>query len=392
MAGRLSGSCPRGRAGRRLTLRGASSLPAARGAVALCYGTRPQVIKAAVLADALRNEHAIVTIDTGQHYDYELNGLLYEQLAVLPPSHCLGVGSAGAPAQVAAIVARAADVLEAIRPRAVIVIGDTNSTLGCALAAAQLRLPIVHVEAGLRSGNLAMVEEINRRVVDAIAAVLCAPTARTAEILRGESVPGAVHVTGDVAYDALLRAVTRVPGADQVPELVPLSDTPFVLATLHRAELVDTDQLLSDAVEALGQLGVPVLFAVHPRTSRALRRTGLDRRIPPSIRLAPPLGYLEALAAVSAAAVVVTDSGGIQREAYWLGTPCVTLRTETEWTETIDAGANRLVAPGEARDRLGPVVQRLLQAPGAWGRTALGDGAAAPRVSVAIGAVIDGGD
>jgi UDP-N-acetylglucosamine 2-epimerase len=351
------------------------------------------VIKAAVLAEALAGEHDVLTIDTGQHYDYELNGLLYEQLGIAAPTHCLDVGPAEGAAQTAAIIERAAEILRTFRPRAAVVIGDTNSTLGCTLAAVQLRIPVVHVEAGLRSGDPRMLEEANRRMVDAVAAVLCTPTLRAAETLRRESVPGTIRITGDVAYDALLRALPRLPSPEQVPELAGLAGTPFVLATLHRAELVDDPHLLADAVDALGGLDSPVLFAVHPRTRRALLQSGLDHRLAPAIRMVPPLGYLAALATVGAAAAVVTDSGGVQREAYWLGTPCVTLRTATEWSETIESGANRLLAPSAVGQQLRGLLTPVLSAyptRGAWTRAALGDGAAAGRVALAVRAALGG--
>src|SRR5919108_2938970 len=191
------------------------SMPRTR--VALCYGTRPQVIKASVLRRRLEAAYDVLAMDTGQHYDYELNALLYQQLGVRPPDAILEVGSAGHAEQTAGILVRAEKVLQEHRPRAVVVIGDTNSTLGCALAAAKLRIPVVHVEAGLRAHDALMAEEINRRLVDAISAVLCAPSAAAEARLRLEHVPGTVAITGDIARDVLLRNVPRVEPIGHAP-------------------------------------------------------------------------------------------------------------------------------------------------------------------------------
>jgi UDP-N-acetylglucosamine 2-epimerase len=353
----------------------------------LCYGTRPQVIKAAVLADVLSAGNDLVTVDTGQHYDYELNRLLYEQLCVRTPDHCLDVGSSDAATQTAAILSRAGAAIATARPRAVVVIGDTNSTLGCALAAAQLGIPVIHVEAGLRSGDPCMLEELNRRVVDGMSALLCAPSERAAETLRSEAAHGLITVTGDVARDVLLRSLSRVPPPDQVAELAGCAERAFVFATMHRAELVDVPPRLAGVIEALGTLETPVVFAAHPRTAAALAQGGMLRSLPPTLRVVKPLGYLETVAAIRAAAAVITDSGGVQREAYWVGTPCITVRTETEWAETVEAGANTVVDPADAGRRLAALVRDLVAADGTrkpWKADALGDGSAAVRVSDAI--------
>ena len=350
--------------------------------IALCYGTRPQVIKASRLSVALDRSYEVITVDTGQHYDYELNALLYEQLGVRAPDMLLGVGSGDHATQTSAILVRAAALFRERVPAIVVVIGDTNSTLGCALAAAQLTIPVVHVEAGLRSGNLGMAEEINRRVVDSISTVLCAPSERAAEQLRAENVVGAVVNTGDVARDVLRGQLSRIehtPGGGAAG-----LGTRFAFATLHRAELTADPAWFADALGALGEIEMPVVLPMHPRTRAIVDRLGLGSNIPSNVHVGKPCGYLETLAAIRDAAVVVTDSGGVQREAYWLGTPCVTMRRETEWTETVDLGANRLVAPGNARADLGAAVHRALHASRAWNRDAYGDGEAAEAVTTAL--------
>jgi UDP-GlcNAc3NAcA epimerase len=351
--------------------------------LALCFGTRPQVIKASILLKSLQSRWPVMTIDTGQHYDYELNGLLYEQLEIPSPDHCLDVGSDEPAAQTAAVLSRTAEVLRRQPPAAVLVIGDTNSTLGCALAARLGNLPLVHVEAGLRSTEANLPEEMNRRVVDSVAALLCAPSKASATRLRDERVPGIIATTGDVARDVLLRHLELAPPSDFAPS--------FALMTMHRAALTSEPEALRSVLEALGELTMPVLFPVHPRTQLALERHGLLDRIPRSVSVRPPLGYLEAIAAVRDAVVVITDSGGLQREAYWLGTPCVTLRAETEWAETVECGANTLVAPRRARIELPGVVERSLrkrELP--WPRDAYGRGDAAECVAQAIATSLRG--
>jgi UDP-GlcNAc3NAcA epimerase len=347
--------------------------------LALCYGTRPQVVKASVLLDVLRRRWEVVAIDTGQHYDFELNALLYQQLGVPRPDHFLEVGSAPPATQTAAVMTRTADVLCARPPAAVVVIGDTNSTLGAALAAAKLGIPLVHVEAGLRASEPELPEEVNRRVVDVLAHLLCAPSEAAAARLRKEQAPGMVVTTGDVAHDVLRRHLPLAPAADGRP--------PFALATAHRAALTADPDALASLLDGLGRLGLPVRLPLHPRTREALERFELLAAVPASVELGPPMGYLETIAAVRDAAVVITDSGGIQREAYWLGTPCITVRGETEWVETVACGANALLPPLSAARRLGDLVaeQRRRRRELPWTPDAYGDGHAAERLAEAVG-------
>ena len=349
----------------------------------LCFGTRPQVIKASVLLPVLRSRWPVTAVDTGQHYDFELNKLLYQQLGMPRPDHFLEVGSDTPAVQTANVVIRTAEVLRARRPAAVVVIGDTNSTLGCALAASKERLLLVHVESGLRSSEPNLPEESNRRVVDVLSDLLCAPSQSSASRLHTERVAGTIVTTGDIARDVLRRHLGLVPPSR--------GSTPFAFATIHRAALTEDAAALRSVLEALGDLPLPVVFALHPRTRIALERHGLLNRVPPSVSLRPPMGYFEAVAAVRDAAVVVTDSGGLQREAYWLGTPCVTLRAETEWLETVECGANLLVPPTRVREMLvSTVVEQYQVKQGTpWAAEAYGDGHAAERVADAIAAQLD---
>jgi UDP-N-acetylglucosamine 2-epimerase len=350
-----------------------------RGPLAICYGTRPQVIKASILIEASKTRFPLLTLDTGQHYDYKLNEVFYEQLGVKRPDHFLEVGSGAHAVQTSAVLTRAAAVFESARPRAVVVIGDTNSTLGCALAAAQMRIPVVHVEAGLRAADKGMAEEINRRMVDALADLLCAPSAAAQAQLALEHQSGVIEFTGDIAHDVLRRNLPRAcPPAGQADWPLP-AGTAYAIATLHRAELTANPDVLQATVASLRSLPIPVVFPVHPRVSAAMSALGLTSG--GLLHVMPPLGYFEMIGAIRDASVVITDSGGVQREAYWLGVPCVTMRTETEWHETVALGANVLVAPASAESDLARVLAARLRAERTWDRTAYGSGNAAGRIT-----------
>ena len=270
----------------------------------------------------------------------------------------------------------------------VVVIGDTNSTLGVTLAAAKLRIPVVHVEAGLRAADRLMAEELNRRAVDAMALLLCTPCASATARMRTEHPDAIVVQSGDVAYDALQAARHRLPAPTAI---VPDLEAEYLFATLHRAELTDRPELLREVLLALAALPRPTVLALHPRTHAALAAQGLPTDRMGRLRLLPAVGYLESLALAQGARAVITDSGGLQREAYWLGTPCVTVRDETEWGETLLAGANILVPPARAA-ALGPAVEaQCARGPDdrRWAATAYGDGRAGEAVTAAVAALLD---
>lgn len=359
--------------------------PRPRLDVAVCYGTRPQVIKAARLVPALRDRWTVLTVDTGQHYDHALNQGLYGELGVDPPTVFLGVGAAHPVEQTARIAAACTQVLMSRRPRVAVVIGDTNSTLGCSVAARQLGIPLVHVEAGLRSGVIEMAEERNRIAVDAMSRVLCAPSPAAVRQLHREGLVGDVVFTGDVSLDVLAGSRDRAPARAAVSVL---PEGPYAFATLHRAELTDDPVRLGGALRALGTLPMPVILSLHPRTDRRLREFGLSGAIPANVMATAPFSYLVNLTAIRHATVVVTDSGGVQREAYWFGTPCVTLRNETEWTETVECGANRLVPPDEAPTLLADAVVAATAVTSGWPRDAYGSAGAADRIAGAIATMI----
>lgn len=349
--------------------------------VAVFYGTRPQIVKASRLVAALRTRLSVVAVDTGQHYDYQLNGLLYEQLTVRPADLFLEVGSGTHAQQTADVVVRSADIISSYKPRCVVVVGDTNSTLGAALAAVKLRTPVVHVEAGLRSGDPLMAEELNRRIVDAISGLLCAPSSLAAATLASESPSGTIVMTGDIARDVLQANCSRAPSVVSIAGWPFAQGAPFIFCTLHRAELTADMGTLRTVLETLDNLPVGVIMAVHPRTRGVI--ASLDFQPSGSLVMRDPLGYLETVACIRDAATVVTDSGGVQREAYWLGTPCVTVRGETEWTETVKCGANTLVAPRAVASDLQSTVARSIESEREWDRDAYGDGHAADAITAA---------
>lgn len=350
--------------------------------LALCYGTRPQVIKASALRRALGAHWNVVAVDTGQHYDYALNELLYRQLEVAPPDHFLEVGSGSHGGQTAAILVKMEQLLATARPDAAVVIGDTNSTLGCALAAAKCRIPVAHVEAGLRAHDRLMAEELNRRATDAIATLLCAPSESAAARLRAEHPDALVRLTGDIARDILEAQLAVLP---EPADVHPAATAPYLFATIHRAEITNQPTLLRALLDAIGRLSCSTILAMHPRTRAALERHALLAGGTGRLHVIPPVGYRETLALARGAAAVLTDSGGVQREAYWLGVPCVTLRSETEWAETVACGANQLLAPADAVGGLYRVIDTLLTRPvPPWTRDAYGAGKAACAVTDAI--------
>ena len=312
-------------------------------------GARPQFIKAAQVSAALRQTHEEILVHTGQHFDAGMSDVFFEELGIPVPDHHLGVpgGSHGA------MVARMLEGIERIlideRPDLALVFGDTNSTLAGALAASKLGIRLAHVEAGLRSFNRRMPEEINRVLTDHASDLLFCPGATAVANLASEGITRGVHEVGDVMLDALNAAVERNRERADIVERLGLKDKAFVLATIHRAETTDDPARLRGVVDGLGSLGEPVALPLHPRTREALARAGITGA--PNVKLIDPVGHLDMVRLESAARVIVTDSGGVQKEAYWLGVPCVTVRDETEWVETVDAGWNALVGADAARLR-----------------------------------------
>ena len=310
--------------------------------IASIVGARPQFIKAAAVSRELRKRHKEILVHTGQHYDYEMSGIFFNGLGLPQPDVNLEVGSGSHGAQTAAMLAGIEDVLVAERPDYLLIYGDTNSTLAGALAASKLSVPIAHVEAGLRSFNRRMPEEINRVVADHLSELLLCPSDTAVRNLSAEGITRNVHLVGDVMLDVLNWAKQRL--ATQSPEILKrlgLTKQHYLLATVHRSENTDDLARLSQILNAFNALDEPVVFPVHPRARKMITCAGL--RLAGHVQLIDPIGYLDMVALAGAARLVLTDSGGLQKEAYWLGVPCVTLRDETEWVETVEAGWNRLV-------------------------------------------------
>ncbi|MEX2193821.1 MAG: UDP-N-acetylglucosamine 2-epimerase (non-hydrolyzing) [Thermoleophilaceae bacterium] len=308
-------------------------------------GNRPQFVKAAAVSLLLRELHEEVLVHTGQHYDDELSRIFFDELGVPEPDRQLGAGGGTNTEQTARIVAALEHVIGDTSPDLVLVYGDTNSTLAGALAAAQARVPVAHVEAGMRSFDRAMPEEFNRVLTDHASDLLLCSTQTAVENLAREGIHEGVHLVGDVMADVSLRFAGVAQQRSRALEEHGVEPGGFLLATAHRAGNVDDPRRLVRLVELLEALPEPTVFPVHPRTRARLEAGGLIRRLEAAerLRLAPPIGYLDFLELARHARVLLTDSGGVQKEAYLLGTPCVTMRDTTEWIETVDAGWNVLV-------------------------------------------------
>jgi UDP-GlcNAc3NAcA epimerase len=329
-------------------------------------GTRPQLIKAAALQPALRDRHDEVFIDTGQHWDDGMAGVFFEELELRRPDLSLGIGGGTAAEQTGRMLVALEGALREVAPDAVVVYGDTNSTLAAALVAAKMALPIAHVEAGLRSFDRRMPEEVNRVVTDHLARWSFAPTSDAVANLAAEGLRDGVHLVGDVMRDLAARTLEDVRDEAALVGIaaavgVTLRSGEFLFATVHRAENRAPHAIRGwvGVLEAIARADRPVVLALHPGTRAAMDALGI--RLDPNVIAIEPLGYRSSLAAQLHAAAVVTDSGGVQREAAWLGTPCLVLRGTTEWLETLqgDAASSLLVgldatAARDALDRLAP--------------------------------------
>lgn len=321
--------------------------------VVTIVGARPQFIKAAIVSHAMRAEPRIseVLVHTGQHQDRTMSSVFFEELGMAEPHHNLGIAGGTHGVMTGRMLEAVEGVLIEHQPDWVLVYGDTNSTLAGALAASKLHLPVAHVEAGLRSFNRRMPEEINRVVTDHLSTVLFAPTDTAVSNLLREGVPPAsVLQVGDVMYDAAMHYRTSSAAASEILERLGLATGGFVLATVHRAENTDAPERLRAIVDGLLIVArrMPVVLPLHPRTRAALLRLGLLAEAEERLQVIEPVGYLEMTVLESAAATIVTDSGGVQKEAYFHRVPCVTVRDETEWVELVEHHWNRLQPPTEA--------------------------------------------
>ncbi|MCS7124893.1 MAG: UDP-N-acetylglucosamine 2-epimerase (non-hydrolyzing) [Candidatus Bathyarchaeota archaeon] len=322
--------------------------------VALVLGARPQIIKSAPfihLASEDKQVHLDV-IHTGQHYDYEMTKIFFEELKLPDPLVNLNVGSGTHAQQTAKVMLRLERILQKQKPNLVVVPGDTNSTIAGALTAAKLHIPVAHMEAGARSYDMKMPEEVNRRLTDHCSTLLFTPTENcTKNLLKEGIAKNKIHQTGDTMYDALIQ---QMPKAEKSPILEQLGLEPqkYALLTTHRPENVDNPENLRSIVEAITRLNqLTIVFPAHPRTQKQLRKFRLYSAVQKQrhIKMIKPLGYHETVKLIKNSALVLTDSGGMQKEAFWLKTPCITLRETTEWPETVKLGANCLVGANTQR-------------------------------------------
>jgi UDP-N-acetylglucosamine 2-epimerase len=305
-------------------------------------GTRPQIIKIApVVQEALRRGLELEIIHTGQHYDYMLSQVFLEEFGLPEPSANLGVGSGSHAYQTGEMMLRLERYLLENKPSIVFVPGDTNSALASALTAAKLGIPVAHLEAGARCYDMNMAEELNRRLIDHCSKILFASTQNCVSNLKKESVLGRIYLTGDTMYDVFLRFRDRVNECDILNGLG-LSDKGYCLLTLHRAENVDDVEKLKNILHGITKSNVKVIFPIHPRTRNRLKEYGISLE-KTNVRVIEPVGYIEMLKLLKHAEIVLTDSGGLQKEAFWSKIPCITLRDETEWIETVEMGVNFLV-------------------------------------------------
>lgn len=312
-------------------------------------GVRPQFVKAAAVSRALtafniRNNNIYLEekiVHTGQHYDDNMSKIFFEELQIQSPSVNLEVGSGSHGYQSGVMLERIERILIECKPDLVLVYGDTNSTLAASLAASKLHVPIAHVEAGLRSFNRRMPEEINRVVTDHLSTILFCPTDIAVQNLAKEGITKDVHQVGDVMYDSVLFNSELSGKSSNILKRLSLKNKSFYLATIHRAENTDNKKRLHGILDAFNSIDVPIVLPLHPRTKKTLG-TKLNK-FNKEVRIIDPVSYLDMLALEKHSRIIFTDSGGVQKEAFWLGVPCITLRDETEWVELVHAGCNQIV-------------------------------------------------
>ena len=305
-------------------------------------GARPQFIKLAPLSSGLKGLHEEIIVHTGQHYDYAMSEKIFSDLGIREPDIHLEITPGSQTSQITQMMLKLETEMEKHRPGLVIVFGDTNSTFAGAVIAAKLNIPILHIEAGLRSYNRSMPEEINRVVTDHLSKYLFAPTETAVKILKKEGLGNSTFLTGDIMVDTMKNNLKVALEKSTILSELNLQNTKYCLLTLHRNYNVDDTRILENLLAQLGETGEKIIFPVHPRTRKMLSESF---RIPKNIQLTDPQGYLDFITLENSATKIITDSGGIQKEAYILRKPCITLRTETEWVETVKEKWNLLVDP-----------------------------------------------
>lgn len=306
-------------------------------------GARPQFIKASPVSRALREHCEEIIIHTGQHYDSNMSDIFFEELHIPKPDYNLGIGSASHGKQTGEMLEKIEEILVTQKPNYVLVYGDTNSTIAGALAASKLHIPVIHVEAGLRSFNKAMPEEINRILTDHVSDILFAPTETAVSHLKQENIHDNVFNVGDVMYDAVQYNTSLAEEKSMIMQQHELEQQKYILVTIHRAENTDDPERLKNILDALDQIPDEKVWPIHPRTKHKIEQYGYDLSTISSLKIIEPVGYLDMLQLEKNAKKILTDSGGVQKEAYFLHVQCVTAREETEWVETLEGGANVLV-------------------------------------------------
>ena len=344
-------------------------------------GARPQFVKLGPVSRALRARGIEeVVLHTGQHYDFAMSEAFFRELSLPAPDVNLGIAADSPATQVGAMVPAVAEVVTRVRPSMTIVFGDTSSTLAGALASAFGRVPVAHVEAGMRSFNRAMPEELNRVLVDHLAGLLFTASRAAGENLRAEGLPPGTFV-GDVMYDVVKAVQGSAAARGNVLQRFGVCSGQYVLATIHRAANTDDARALEAVLGILAGLAIPVLFPVHPRTRKAILNAGLEALLRGGhVRPLDPTTYFETIALAAGAKRVFTDSGGLQKEAFYLGVPCTTLRSETEWVETVELGWNVVVGTDTER----ALASIDLPRPAAPAANPYGDGTAGERIAAAV--------
>lgn len=325
--------------------------------VASILGVRPQFVKASAVSRELRKKHEEILIHTGQHYDYQMNKVFFEQLNIPKPDYHLDIGSGTHGYQTGEMLKKIEEVLLKEKPDIVLTYGDTNSTLAGALAASKLQIKTAHVESGLRSFDRSMPEEVNRILTDHCSDILFCPTQNAVDNLRNEGITENVHITGDVMVDSLLYNREIAENKSTILNDLGLKSKKYLVATIHRASNTDNERNLKNIVDAFSELNETIIFPLHPRTEKFLKNYGLYDRLKSSVILTQPLGFLEFIKLTNHAKMMLTDSGGVQKETYVLKVPCITLRENTEWVETVYDGWNVLV--GTDKEKIVRMVKEL---------------------------------
>jgi UDP-GlcNAc3NAcA epimerase len=347
----------------------------------LVLGTRPQIIKSTpILHEALKQNLDIQIIHTGQHYDSSLSQVFFEQLSPPEPFVNLSVGSGSHIYQTAEIMLRLEKYLVEEKPALVIVPGDTNSALAGAIATVKLGIQLAHLESGARSYDMKMAEEINRRLIDHCAQTLFAPTSNCKKNLEEEAVTGNIYMVGDTMYDVFMN-FSDIADKNNITQKLDLTNNEYAILTTHRAENVDDPTKLKKMLQAIQTLKMPIIFPIHPRTKQRLKENGISLD-GTTIRTIDPVGYIEMLALLKNAKIAITDSGGLQKEAFWSKTPCITIRDRTEWTETVDIGVNFItdIDPAMIKHALKQIQENYSEIKGRFKSNPFGNGKASEMI------------